>query len=250
MKNIFQKCVNCPAGTNNWAKYLAVSLLPTTLFFIGTVVIKFRATSPLMNAYIMFCQIINSPTILRQRSRVGYTHEQTTIFGVLISFLSVWNLDFLKMVYPAPKCHNVAGTVSGLHHSSLPPCPDHPHLRISHTPLSQLQTCGVAVEALPQVLHSLSKAVEHSKLTCRCLCYLPPLVLCQVLQCLFRHPNTYYLVGRYSRERVYNALLQWNSKILFKGALAICYFGHHCSVSVYSPPHPSVSILVSTFRDS
>ena len=39
----YPQCVHCPAGTNNWAKYLAVSLLPTTLFFFGTVVIKFQA---------------------------------------------------------------------------------------------------------------------------------------------------------------------------------------------------------------
>ena len=31
----YLQCVDCPAGTNNWAKYLAVSLLPTTLFFLG-----------------------------------------------------------------------------------------------------------------------------------------------------------------------------------------------------------------------
>ena len=54
----YPQCVDCPAGTNNWAKYLAVSLLPTTLFFFGTVVIKFCETSPLMNGYIMLCHII------------------------------------------------------------------------------------------------------------------------------------------------------------------------------------------------
>ena len=36
----YPQCVDYPAGTNNWAKYLAVSLLPTTLFFMGAVVIK------------------------------------------------------------------------------------------------------------------------------------------------------------------------------------------------------------------
>ena len=56
----YPQCVDCPAGTNNWAKYLAVSLLPTTLFFMGAVVIELRATSPHLNGYIMFCQIIIS----------------------------------------------------------------------------------------------------------------------------------------------------------------------------------------------
>ena len=44
----YPQCVNCTAGTNNFAKYLAVSLLPTTVFFIGALVFRFRATSPLL----------------------------------------------------------------------------------------------------------------------------------------------------------------------------------------------------------
>ena len=61
----YPQCVNCTAGTNNWPKYLAVSLLPTTAFFIGALVFRFRATSPLLNGYILFCQILTSPPILR-----------------------------------------------------------------------------------------------------------------------------------------------------------------------------------------
>ena len=40
-----QQCINCTTGTNNLAKYLAVSLLPTTAFFVGALVFRFRATS-------------------------------------------------------------------------------------------------------------------------------------------------------------------------------------------------------------
>jgi len=101
----YPQCVDCPAGTNNWAKYLAVSLLPTTLFFLGTVVIKFQATSPLMNGYIMFCQILASPSIL---SRVAenyhsHPHERSITTGIYMSFLSIWNLNLFKMLYP-PFC--------------------------------------------------------------------------------------------------------------------------------------------------
>ena len=60
----YPQCVKCPTGTNNWAKYFAVSLLPTTLFFMGAVVIKLRATSPHLNGYIMFCQILASSSVL------------------------------------------------------------------------------------------------------------------------------------------------------------------------------------------
>ena len=110
----YPQCVNCPAGTNNWAKYLAVSLLSTTLFFVGVVVIKFRATSPHMNGYIMFCQILASPTVLRRvhLNALAHPHEQTTSIAIYMYFslISIWNLDFFRTVYP-PFCLNPNATI-------------------------------------------------------------------------------------------------------------------------------------------
>ena len=82
----YPQCVHCPAGTNNWAKYLAVSLLPRTLFFFGTVVIKFHETSPLMNGYIMLCHIIASPTILRhvQKYNLFKYHGKNINIGIYV----------------------------------------------------------------------------------------------------------------------------------------------------------------------
>ena len=104
----YPQCVNCPAGTNNWAKYLAVSLLPTTLFFLGIVVFRFRATSPNMNGFIVLCQIIGSPPIPRVVVNRLYKYNYTpryvsAIFDVYFSYVSIWNLDFLRMVY-SPFC--------------------------------------------------------------------------------------------------------------------------------------------------
>ena len=108
----YPQCVDCPAGTNNWAKYLAVSLLPTTLFFVGVGVIKFRATSPHMSGYIMLCQIVASPSILRrvQESAFTHPHEQSTSTATYFSLISIWNLDFFRMVYP-PFCLNPNATI-------------------------------------------------------------------------------------------------------------------------------------------
>ena len=103
----YPQCVDCPAGTNNWAKYLAMSLLPTTLFFFGTAVIKFRATSPLMNGYIMFCQIVASPTILRhvEEYNLFINHGKNNNIGIYFSLFSIWNLDLFRLLYP-PFCLN------------------------------------------------------------------------------------------------------------------------------------------------
>ena len=112
----YPQCVHCPAGTNNWAKYLAVSLLPTTLFFMGAVVIKFRATSPLMNGYIMLCQILASSSVLRriQEDNLAHPHENHLLVNIYLSLWGFWNLDFFRMVYPPFCLHSKATTLQVL----------------------------------------------------------------------------------------------------------------------------------------
>ena len=95
----YPQCVHCPEGTNNWPKYLAVSLLPTTLFFLVTVALRFRATSPHLASYIMFCQLIASPPILRLLANTNLQNHNlpkssVDVINIYISFLSIWNLDF------------------------------------------------------------------------------------------------------------------------------------------------------------
>ena len=58
-------CVRCSPGTNNWPKYLAASLLPTTAFFILILLLRFKATSPKYTGYLLYCQIATSPALLR-----------------------------------------------------------------------------------------------------------------------------------------------------------------------------------------
>ena len=103
----YPQCVHCPEGTNNWPKYLAVSLLPTTLFFLVTVALRFRATSPHLASYIMFCQLMTSPPIVRSVTNSNFKHPSLhkvdDVSKVLISLLSIWNLDFFRAVYP-PFC--------------------------------------------------------------------------------------------------------------------------------------------------
>ena len=105
----YPQCVNCTADTNNWAKYLAVSLLPTTAFFTGALVFRFRATSPLLNGYILACQIGTSPPVLRLLAYSTYdkhyhnAHEVALLAKIYTGFLSIWNLDFFRLAY-TPFC--------------------------------------------------------------------------------------------------------------------------------------------------
>ena len=114
----FPQCVKC--STSNWAKYLTVSLLPTTVFFLGAVALRLRATAPHMNGFILFCQILTSPPILREIGDDYYKHHQYThsyigiASDIYISYLSIWNLDFFRLVYTPFCLHPNASTLQVL----------------------------------------------------------------------------------------------------------------------------------------
>ena len=204
----YTQCIRCSTGTNNWPKYLAVSLLPTTVFFLVLLIFRFRATSPRLNGYILICQMVTSCTSGNPtcNSFSWENKHHTTTAGDVKHLESKFFQNSLLSILPASKCLHTASAVSGLHHSSLPSCPHHPHLHTSQTPLPQLHTCGVAVDALHQLLCSLSKAVGHSELTRGCLCNLPPPLLCQVSKCLIRYSPTNISVEHEARATGNHAL--------------------------------------------
>ena len=112
------QCVNCTAGTNNWGQYLAVSLGPLTVFFLGTVAIRLRVTSTQWNGVIFAFQLISSPPVLQWYQRQYYAYQYTYLHGssfilssVVFTYFSMWNLDFFRTVY-SPFClHPSASTL-------------------------------------------------------------------------------------------------------------------------------------------
>ena len=118
----YPQCVNCTADTNNLAKYLAVSLLPTTAFFIAALVFRFRATSPLLNGYILVCQMVTSPPIQRllaysihePHNNVQEAYEARIVYYIYSAFLSIWNLDFFRLAYTPFCLHPNASTLQVL----------------------------------------------------------------------------------------------------------------------------------------
>ena len=113
----YPQCVNCTSGTNNWPKY---SLLPTTVFFLGILTLRLRATSPQMNGYILLCQIITAPPIQRL---IAYSHyagryknAQAVKMSSFIYFgcIGIWNLDFFRLAYTPFCLHPNASTLQVL----------------------------------------------------------------------------------------------------------------------------------------
>ena len=94
-------CVKCTAS--HWGRYIAVSLLPLTLFYITVLTLRLSATSPTMNGLIICLQLLLSPPHQRL---IMSSHSEGTRRKVVVaalSILGVWNLDFMRTVY-TPFC--------------------------------------------------------------------------------------------------------------------------------------------------
>ena len=106
------QCVNCTEGTDNWGKYLALSLAPQTAFFLTVLVLRLRATSPTLNGFILYSQLITPPPVLRLGAILAYNFRSDPfssdraiikLLKGLFTFHSIWNLDFLRLIY-GPFC--------------------------------------------------------------------------------------------------------------------------------------------------
>ena len=100
------KCVNCTS--NNWGKFLGVSLLPLTAFFAFVLLFRISATSPSLSGLIFFCQILTCAPTMRELDLVlmnkdKFTLAERYVTMVFTSLVGVWNLDFFRLVY-TPFC--------------------------------------------------------------------------------------------------------------------------------------------------
>ena len=98
-------CVNCTNHyANNWIQYLAVSLLPLTLFFFVIVTCRVKVTSGVMNAFILLCQMTSLPAFSRVLTLsleflYGNGISVFSVYAVSITVYSMWNLDFFRALY-------------------------------------------------------------------------------------------------------------------------------------------------------
>ena len=108
-------CVNCTNHyKNNWIKYLAVSLLPLTLFFIIIATCRVSVTSGVMNGFILLCQMISLPVLTHTNYSSGLYDCGSIVYvmyTVCITFYSMWNLDFFRALYPPFCLHPGTSTV-------------------------------------------------------------------------------------------------------------------------------------------
>ena len=108
------ECVNCTNyGSYNWFKYSAIAFGPLTLFCVIIIAFHVSATSPYFHGYILFCQLVSLPTILRLFvTSHEYEYYQNTKWFIYVytCLVGVWNLDFFRLIYE-PFCLHPRMTV-------------------------------------------------------------------------------------------------------------------------------------------
>ena len=103
-------CTECTESVTNWLIYIAVTILPLTLFFIIVVIFHVGVTSPQANGYIFFSQIITIPLqeLIIESAWALALKDSTTTQHVLTDLLlfpySVWSLDFFRIFYARDIC--------------------------------------------------------------------------------------------------------------------------------------------------
>ena len=95
-------CVKCENYAYNWLKYVAVTFLPLTLFYIVVTLSSISFTSPLLSGLVMAFQILGHPIqaeMFLSLVKSGMIHIGPNALKVLLSIASLWNLDFFRLYY-------------------------------------------------------------------------------------------------------------------------------------------------------
>ena len=107
-------CVNCSEyGYHNWLKYTAIAFGPLTLFSVAIIAFHISATSTYLHGYILFCQLLSLPSLLRLIvNHYSYNNNQHTKWftNMYTSIIGIWNLDFFRLMYK-PFCLHPQMTV-------------------------------------------------------------------------------------------------------------------------------------------
>ena len=96
-------CKQCPKAESkyNWAKFMAVALIPLTVFYIFVLLFKFNANSPPLHGFVLFAQIIGAPANVRALIS-GWKFDSTVTYlsKLLATLYGIWNLDYFRTLYP------------------------------------------------------------------------------------------------------------------------------------------------------
>ena len=90
-------CVNCTEYSSNWVKYMAIAFLPPTALFLVVATFRVRATSGLLNVFVLVCQTVSAPAVVCTIVTHNYNLKILPCIG--LSLYGIWNLHFFRLLY-------------------------------------------------------------------------------------------------------------------------------------------------------
>lgn len=99
-------CSVCTEDTNVCGWYLLTDFMFQTIFFLVLVVFKISVTSPALNAYILYSQIVSFTYIRPLATAVLKSHDVSFLYEfaqTAIAAYNIWALNFFTLVIP-PTC--------------------------------------------------------------------------------------------------------------------------------------------------
>ncbi len=109
------KCIRCDHDNAAWLwlVYVAMELVPPTVFYLLVIIFNVQTTSPPFTAIVFFSQLFGYLYKIDVYFRlVLKTHVDGTILNVALTLIDVWNLDFFRHVFQ-PFC--VSSELTDLH---------------------------------------------------------------------------------------------------------------------------------------
>ena len=95
------KCSNCTDAWYGIPLYLAVELIPITLFYLIILIFKIHLTSAPMTLLILYCHLVMYEMLFGRSEpidRLLSPDENNPFFVVVLTFLGIWNLDFVSYI--------------------------------------------------------------------------------------------------------------------------------------------------------
>jgi len=92
-------CMSCHTSWLDYFKYLAIAYLPLTLFSLVIYLFEINISCSRLQGFVFFSQTIGSALMGRQifiYLKKGSSSYQLYFLKILLSFYTIWNLDFFK----------------------------------------------------------------------------------------------------------------------------------------------------------
>ena len=94
------ECVSCDSKYS-WPLYLALVLLPITLFYFLVIIFNFSANHPPITAYTFYCQLFVQIMYNIRFVRHYFINASKHLQNLTWTTISVWNLDILQYIMPS-----------------------------------------------------------------------------------------------------------------------------------------------------